>query len=358
MYGASALGGVVNLVARRPAEVEREFLINATSQSGQDLTSWLANPVGDAASWTLLGGYHRQSAQDLHDDGWLDLPGFERVVVRPRFFADNGAGRNMFATMGVMAEDRDGGTAATGTLSNGLPFEESLKSRHVDGGFVGRWLAFDNRVLSVRGSYMRRFADRRLGLPPSTACAARGSVKPPCKAAAGGRHGSVVSHFNRARARELPQFDYQFRVRRCSCRTKSRSRTSGRWPSAHARMCTRSTGVLATPRISLLARPSAAWTVRVAAGTGAYAPTPYTEETEETGFTRLRPLSGLHAERARGVSLDVTRLFGWIEVTGTVFGSVVLDPVMAKYLEDGSVELSTPRRIHGRQVRNLGTIPA
>ena len=152
MYGASALGGVVNLVARRPAEAEREFLINATSQSGQDLTSWLANPIGDAASWTLLGGYHRQSAQDLDDDGWLDLPRFERVVVRPRFFADNGAGRNMFATMGVMAEDRDGGTAATGTLPNGLPFEESLKSRHVDGGFVGRWLAFDNRVLSVRGS--------------------------------------------------------------------------------------------------------------------------------------------------------------------------------------------------------------
>ena len=83
LYGASALGGVVNLVARRPAEAERELLINATSQSGQDLTSWLANPIGDAASWTLLGGYHRQSAQDLDDDGWLDLPRFERVVVRP-----------------------------------------------------------------------------------------------------------------------------------------------------------------------------------------------------------------------------------------------------------------------------------
>ncbi len=114
LYGASALGGVVNLVARRPAEAERELLINATSQSGQDLTSWLANPIGDAASWTLLGGYHRQSAQDLDDDGWLDLPRFERVVVRPRFFADDAAGKNMFATMGFMAEDRDGGTAAAG----------------------------------------------------------------------------------------------------------------------------------------------------------------------------------------------------------------------------------------------------
>ena len=158
LYGASALGGVINLVSRRPDEAEREFLVNATSQSGVDLTSWLANPIGDNASWTLLGGYHRQSEQDLDDDGWLDLPEFERFVLRPRVFTDNGAGRNMFATLGIMAEDRDGGTASGGTLPNGMPFTESLKTRHVDGGFVGRWLVLDKRVLSVRGSYMRRIS--------------------------------------------------------------------------------------------------------------------------------------------------------------------------------------------------------
>ena len=111
LYGASALGGVINLVSRRPAEAERELLINATSQSGHDVTSWLANPIGDTASWTLLGGFHRQSEQDLDDDGWLDLPAFERVVLRPRLFTDNGAGETMFATIGIMAENRDGGTS-------------------------------------------------------------------------------------------------------------------------------------------------------------------------------------------------------------------------------------------------------
>ena len=83
----------------------------------------------------------------------------------------------------------------------------------------------------------------------------------------------------------------------------------------------------------------AGWIVRVAAGTGAFAPTPFTEETEETGLSRLQPLSGLHAERARGASLDVTRVVGSIEVTGTVFGSIVLDPVATRYLDDGMVEL-------------------
>ena len=60
LYGASALGGVINLVSRRPAEAEREILLNATSQAGHDVTSWLARPIGDNASWTLLGGYPRQ----------------------------------------------------------------------------------------------------------------------------------------------------------------------------------------------------------------------------------------------------------------------------------------------------------
>ncbi len=135
------------------------------------------------------------------------------------------------------------------------------------------------------------------------------------------------SHFSRitSTVRELPQFDYRFSSP--SVFMQDEIAFTDKWTlaiSARADMHSEY-GVLATPRISLLARPSAGWTVRVAAGTGAFAPTPFTEETEETGLSRLRPLSGLRAERARDTSLDVTRVFGSIEVTGTVFGSVVLE---------------------------------
>src|SRR5687768_920477 len=212
LYGASALGGVINLVSRRPDEPEREFLFNTTSQSGLDLTSWFANPVGDSASWTLLGGYHRQSEQDLDEDGWLDLPGFERVVLRPRIFSDNRAGRTMFATVGIMAEDRNGGTSEGRTLPNGVPFAESLKSRHVDGGFVGRWLAFDNRVLAVRGSYMRRSQDRQFG--PATEHSARSTWfgETSLQGNTGRQTWVVGAAFQQDRhaLRELPVFDYTF----------------------------------------------------------------------------------------------------------------------------------------------------
>src|SRR5918996_2366819 len=42
LYGPSALGGVINLVSRRPREAETETLLNLTSQQGADFTFWLA----------------------------------------------------------------------------------------------------------------------------------------------------------------------------------------------------------------------------------------------------------------------------------------------------------------------------
>ncbi len=340
LYGASALGGVINLVSRRPEEPERELLINATSQSGHDVTSWLANPIGDTASWTLLGGFHRQSSQDLDDDGWLDLPSFERVVLRPRIFSDTGAGRTMFATVGVMAEDRNGGTSLGGTLPNGVAFTESLKSRHVDGGFVGRWLAFHDRVLAVRGSYMRRTQDRRFGPTAEHGTRSTWFGEVSVQGISGRQTwvGGAAFQQDRHALRELPQFDYVHSSP--SLFMQDEIVITDEWTLAvSARADVHSEyGVLATPRISLLSKPAPGWTVRVAAGTGAFAPTPFTEETEETGLSRLRPLRNLRAERARNTSLDVTRVFGSIEVTGTMFGSLVSRPIVTRTLEDGDVE--------------------
>ena len=59
-------------------------------------------------------------------------------------------------------------------------------------------------------------------------------------------------------------------------------------------------GVLANPRVSLLARPSDVWTMRVSTGLGTFAPTPFTEETEEVGFSRLLFRDDLEVERGLG----------------------------------------------------------
>jgi iron complex outermembrane receptor protein len=93
------------------------------------------------------------------------------------------------------------------------------------------------------------------------------------------------------------------------------------------------------PRLSLLLRrPTtgalAGWTTRLSGGTGAFAPTPFTEETEATGLTPLAPLTGLAAERARSASLDVggpvPTALGRLEVNATAFGSRVTRPLQLR----------------------------
>jgi iron complex outermembrane receptor protein len=82
-------------------------------------------------------------------------------------------------------------------------------------------------------------------------------------------------------------------------------------------------GTFVNPRISGLMRIGRTGTVRASAGTGFYAPTPFTEETEVTGLARLVPLAGLEAEKARSASLDVGAVAGAVEINGTLFGSVI-----------------------------------
>src|SRR5436189_3566963 len=66
LYGSSALGGVINLVSRRPQQSERELLLNQTTRGGSDSVFWLAEPVKNRWGYTLLGGADDQQPNDIH----------------------------------------------------------------------------------------------------------------------------------------------------------------------------------------------------------------------------------------------------------------------------------------------------
>ena len=154
LYGSSAVGGVVNLVSRRPRQdaVEREVLVNATTHGGTDSVLWLSSPLNERWGATFVGGAHTQTRSDLDRDGWTDLPRYRRFVARPRLFWENGEGDSVMMALGAMTERRRGGTEPDATLADGSTFEEALGTDRFDGGLVGRWLVADTRVLAVRGS--------------------------------------------------------------------------------------------------------------------------------------------------------------------------------------------------------------
>ena len=110
LYGGQALGGVVNLISRRPGETrEGELILNATSRDGQDVSAYAAAPLSSDWSGSVLATYNHQAIQDLDDDGWIDMAGYTRWSARPRLFWNGDDGATLFLTAGGMTERRRGG---------------------------------------------------------------------------------------------------------------------------------------------------------------------------------------------------------------------------------------------------------
>jgi len=341
LYGASALGGVINLVSQRPLVRAREVLWNATTQEAADLAGWVVQPRSGEWAWTLLAGVHGQKRQDLDADGWADLPAFLRGVVRPRAFWDNGKGASVFATAGAMAEDRKGGTTPGATAPDGRPFPQALDSRRIDFGAVGTLPVGDRLVLSLRGAYSRRTEGRRSGEELERGRRRASFGEAVLRGSAGGHTwlmGAVLQH-DAYQAPDVPGFDYSYLSPGLFAQDEVRLAPQAT-VGLSARLDHQDTyGAFASPRLSLLLRPGAGLTTRLSAGTGYFAPTPFVEETEESGLARLRPLDALVAERARSGSFDAGWVHGPFEVNGTLYGSRVSRPLQRREAGPDRVEI-------------------
>jgi outer membrane receptor for ferrienterochelin and colicins len=109
-------------------------------------------------------------------------------------------------------------------------------------------------------------------------------------------------------------------------------------------------GTQFSPRASVLYRPGD-WTFRGSLAEGYFAPTPFVEEIDAAGLSRLEPLSGLSEETARTASFDTTYKRGRIEANATLFAS---DVEGATRLESfASVPGGAPDRV--RLVNTQGT---
>jgi iron complex outermembrane receptor protein len=330
LYGAGAMGGVINLLSRRPtAEPQREFLLNRSTRGATDAVTFVAAPLADGWSASLLGGGHWQEITDVNDDAWADLPGYSRAVVRPRLFWDRGDGRSFFATVGFMYEDRDGGTLGGSVLpATGAPYVEALETRRYDVGALGQFLLKNRYVVTARAAVTRQSHDHRFGevLERDRHDTAFGEIAVRGTAGRQTWVGGVAIQRDAYTPLDVPQFEYDF-VAAGAFGQYDFTVTPAVSLSASGRVDFHNEyGTFFSPRISILAR-SGRWTTRASVGTGFFASTPLTEETEAAGLTRLRIDGPLEAERGLSASFDITRTDGPFSYTATVFASRIADPV-------------------------------
>jgi outer membrane receptor for ferrienterochelin and colicins len=333
LYGAGAIGGVVNLVSRRPpSQVERQLLFNRSTRGATDAAIWYAAPLSDRWGVTLLGSANGQSRADVDDDGWADLPKYTRALARPRVFWDDRAGRSFFATAGLTWEDRIGGTLPGATLSaSGEPYLEGLDTRRFDGGASYQGLLRGAYVVTARASATHQRQAHQFGelLERDTHDTAFAEL---AVRRAVGLHtlvGGVALEHDRFRPVDVPRFAYTFNVPGVFVQDDVEL---ARWLaiSAGARIDAHNQyGTFFSPRLSGLLR-FGAWTSRLSYGTGFSAPTPLIEETEAAGLSRLSIPVPLVAERGRSASFDIGRSAGNLSTTLTLFASSVRNPVEAE----------------------------
>jgi iron complex outermembrane receptor protein len=337
LYGPTALGGVVNLVSRRP-EPAREFILNQSTLGGTDLVGWLAGGLSEQWGYTLLAGGHRQDYADVNGDGWADVPKFGRVSVRPRVFFDDGSGTSAMLTVGGMVEDRIGGTLPGALTPAGTVHMESLDTRRIDAGLTGQKLFSSGRILSVRasGSLQRHAHDFGDALEDDEHRTGFGEV------ALSGQDGrplwviGLAFQYDAYRHHDLPQWSCDYVVPAVFAQDEFEAAD---WLSLAASVRYdqhNEFGGALSPRFSVLAR---GWGLvsRISAGTGFFAPTPFTEEVEAVGLRRLTFPVAWVAERARNAMIDIGRNFGPVEVNASVFGSVIHDPLQTVRNADGTL---------------------
>ena len=336
LYGAGAMGGVVNLVSRRPGtKPERQVLLNRSSRGATDAGFWYSTPLWKEWGLTLLGSVNGQQRTDVDDDGWADLPKYARAVVRPRLFWDNHAGRTFFATVGGTWEDRTGGSMpGMGLPATARPYVEALNTRRSDVGTAFHTLSANGVMWSARGSWSSQRQDHAFGEVSERDDHDTGFAELTLRRAIA-RHtlvGGIAVERDSFQPVDLPRFAYAFTVPGVFMQDDV---DVARWLaiSASARLDRHSEfGTFVSPRISGLVR-RAAWSSRLSYGTGFFAPTPVTEETEATGLSPLTVIGPLKPERGKSASFDVTRASGPLSTTLTLFRSSVTDSVEVERTE-------------------------
>lgn len=324
LYGPGALGGVLDLISRRPPD-SSEALVNVTARGGSDVAVFAAHGSRSLGG-TLLGGVHVQPVADVDGDGWSDVPGLQRVEVRPRLFASSGGGRSFMATAGLFAETRGGGRSGSALRP---AFPESLSTRHVDAGAVARaplgpHTALTARVAANAQARSRRFGGQRERERSHTLFGEAASTS------VGGVHAFIAGlagEYATYRNLDVPRFD-EVRTTASTFVQYTLTPVASVALQVNGRCdATSFAGTVCTTRGSVLGRWWDALSIRLSGGSGWDAPAAVTEQTDVIGLTRVAAPLAPRAERARTASLDATWVRGPLQVGGTAFSTRVRDPV-------------------------------
>jgi iron complex outermembrane receptor protein len=338
LYGPTALSGIVNVVSAPPTS-QSQALVNGTTREASDIALFQTGTINPDLRASLEAGRHFGNPADLDGDGWTEVPGYRKIIVRPRVYWSQSDQSSWFMTGGWTSENRRSGTFKNARLPDFNRFANDDDARHADVGTVGR-IALDTTLfLTVRASLTRDWRTRWFGTDREhdRRNTIFGDVSLTKSIDAENVAVGGIS-FERDQFTTPDVRDFSYRYTTPSLYADY-TLTPVRWigVTAGGRLDLQSQfGDFASPRVSVVLRPSEAWTARITRSTGVYAPTPLTDETEAFGLSHFRATT-LEAEHADGWSVDLDGQNGWFEVRGAAYRTVIAHPVIMRPVQ-GSLD--------------------
>lgn len=345
LYGPAALGGVVNFVTRRPPAKGRspirDAVLSTSALGGLDGVGFAGDRLGDSWGYTLLAGAHRQPAHEADADGWADVVGSTRAEIRPRLFWNGARGSRLLLTAGASGDQRRGGGIG-GSSPSGVESDQ-LDTRHGDLGAVGRFALASGTLLNLRASLSGQSRDHRFptgALERDRTASSFAELSATRGIQRAVLIGGVAARNDSYSNRDVNGFDFGFNT--LSAFAQATLTATDVLSLSVTGRCDRHSlyGTSCVPVAGVLVRQPSGFSERVSAGLGAYAPTPFIDETEAIGFSRLRPFSGAAApalayEKARNFAVDLGYHSGALDVNATGYASTILRPAILHDLASG-----------------------
>ena len=310
LYGGGAIAGLVNLVSKTPVE-ERQlnFLANATSAGGLDLSSFYSEKYGKTGL-TVFASRNSNTAFDPASIGLTAIPAFERYTINPRFFV---YGENTTADFGInyTTENRTGGSMDYIKKGSAGFFEKNNTDRFTTQfGIAHR---FNERAtLQFKNSYSH--FNRVLSIPNYIFNALQQSSFSELSWNRKGENSDWVVGTNLVTENLVenpnavdPKRDYRFNTfgifiqNAWSISEKIVLETGLRGDHINE------FGFEVLPRVSAMFKISPKLTTRIGGGYGYKPPTIFTEEAERRQFRNLLPIDIINSrnERSKGVNWDI-----------------------------------------------------
>lgn len=313
LYGGGAIAGLINLITKEPTNKrEISFLTNVNQTSALDLNGFYSERY-KKTGLTIFTSSNFQKVYDTNNDGFSDIPKFDRYTINPKFFYYPNDKTTFSVGINTGFEKRTGGdlqvinnqadathtffeTNTTNRFSTQTKFEKIFANKNIltlknSIGYFNRKI--DRPTFNFEGKQIGTFSEANYLIPNEKSEWNLGT-------------NFVSDNFSQVNATPN-KLDYYNAIFGVFAQNNLKVSEKFIVESGLRFDISNRNKVFVLPRLSLLYKITDKLSSRFGGGLGYKTPTIFTEEAEEIAFQNIKPIdfSKIYTEKSYGLNADI-----------------------------------------------------